>query len=107
MADLADGEAAVLWRAGSTPVSVAVDNISRKMYAGEVLSFTGGAKLILTENADLNSTLLKGNLTGGNINLAEMGQTDRLRLLQRAYVGVLEGDLVGIATKQSLLRKVH
>lgn len=105
VADLADGEAAVLWRAGSTAASVAVDNISRKMYAGEVLSFTGGAKLILTENADVNSTLLKGNLTGGNINLAEMGQTDRLRLLQRAYVGVLEGDVVGIATKQSLLKE--
>ncbi|MBI07219.1 MAG: hypothetical protein CMM54_09595 [Rhodospirillaceae bacterium] len=104
VSDLADGEAATSWTAGSTATSVAVDNTSRTMYAGEVLSFSGGGKVTLTENAAVNSTLLRGNLSGGNISLAETGQTDRLRLLQRAYVGILEGDVLGVATKESLLK---
>jgi hypothetical protein len=103
-ADLAGGHAADSWTAGSTATSVAVDNTSRKMYAGEVLSFSGGGNLTLTANAAVNSTLLTGNLSGGNIGLAETGQTDRLRLMQRAYVGILDGDVAGVATTESLLK---
>ena len=103
-ADLAGGDAADSWTAGSTATSVAVDNTSRKMYAGEVLSFSGGGKLTLTANASVNSTLLTGDLSGGNIGLAETGQTDRLRLMQRAYVGILDGDVPGVATTESLLK---
>jgi hypothetical protein len=104
VADLADGAVAASWTAGSTATIVAVDNTSRKMYAGEVLSFSGGGNLTLTANAAVNSTLLTGNLSGGNIGLAETGQTDRLRLMQRAYVGILDGDVAGVATTESLLK---
>ncbi len=103
VADLVDGEAANSWTAGSTATSVAVENTSRKMYAGEELSFSGGGKLTLTANAPANSTLLTGNLSGDNIGLAETGQTDRLRLMQRAYVGIVNGGNVGVATTESLL----
>jgi hypothetical protein len=104
VADLADGAVAASWTAGSTATIVAVDNTSRKMYAGEVLSFSGGGNLTLTANAAVNSTLLTGNLSGGNIGLAETGQTDRLRLMQRAYVGIVDGDVAGVATTESLLK---
>ena len=104
VADLADGAEADSWTAGSTPSIVAVENTPRKMYAGEVLSFNGGGNLTLTANAAVNSTLLAGTLSGGNIGLAETGQTDRLRLMQRAYVGIVDGDVAGVATTESLLK---
>ncbi|MDA7624801.1 hypothetical protein N8697_01385 [bacterium] len=102
-ADVAHAETVVSWTAGETGVSVAVTGLSRPLYSGEKIVFGGGGSLTLTSNAPANTTLLTGTLSGADLASGENGTADRIKLLQRAFVGTLASGNVGVAVKQSLL----
>ena len=84
-------------------VSVAVTSIPSPLYVGESIVFSGGGVLKLTANAPANSVLLTGDLTGANIAQGETGGANRVKLLQRVFVGTLASGINGVAVKQSLL----
>jgi hypothetical protein len=102
-ADLLDGAAATSWTAGSTATSLAVTSLPRPLYSGEAISFSGGGVLALTKNAPVNSVLLTGTLTGADIAEGETGGANRLKMLQRVFVGTLASMTNGVATRESLL----
>ena len=103
VADVAQSETVTSWVAGETAVSVAVTGLSRPLYSGEKVVFEGGGSLTLTSNAPANTTVLTGTLRGGDLASGENGGSDRIKLLQRAFVGTLASGNVGVAVKQSLL----
>jgi hypothetical protein len=86
-------------------VTVGIESLKRPLYSGEEIGFSGGGKLILTENAAVNSTELTGNLTVADILVDGTGSRDRLKLLQRVYVGILDGDVPGIGIREDLLKE--
>ena len=103
VADVAQSETVTSWVAGETAVSVAVTGLSRPLYSGEKVVFEGGGSLTLTSNAPANTTVLTGTLRGGDLASGENGGADRIKLLQRAFVGTLASGNLGVAVKQSLL----
>ncbi|MBC8244360.1 MAG: hypothetical protein H8E20_08205 [Verrucomicrobia bacterium] len=103
-ADIAADETVPAGAAQGNGVTIPVAATARPLYAGETLAFSGGGQLELTANAPLNSTLLTGNLTGADVATGETAGANRLKLLQRVYVGTLPGDVSGVATKESLLK---
>jgi hypothetical protein len=86
-------------------VTVAIESLKRSLYSGEEIAFTGGGKLALTENAAVNSTELIGNLSGADVGVDERGSRDRFKLLQRVYVGILDGNVPGIGIRENLLKE--
>jgi hypothetical protein len=73
------------------------------LYAGEAIGFSGGGVLTLTANAPANSVLLTGTLTGADIAQDETGGANRLKMLQRVFVGTLASGNDGVASRESLL----
>ena len=102
-ADIADTETTSTGGTQGAGVSVAVTSIPRPLYAGEAIVFSGGGVLTLTANAPANSVVLTGTLTGADIAQGETGGANRLKLLQRVFVGTLASGNNGVAVKQSLL----
>ena len=86
-----------------TGKTVTVTSLPRPLYAGEAIAFSGGGVLTLTANAPANSVVLTGDLTGASIAEDETGGANRLKLLQRVFVGTLASGNTGVAVKQSLL----
>lgn len=86
-----------------TGKTVTVTSLPRPLYAGEAIAFSGGGVLTLTANAPANSVVLTGDLTGASIAEDETGGVNRLKLLQRVFVGTLASGNTGVAVKQSLL----
>ena len=102
-ADIADTETTSTGATQGAGVSVAVTSIPRPLYAGEAIVFSGGGVLTLTANAPANSVVLTGTLTGADIAQDETGGANRVKLLQRVFVGTLASGINGVAVKQSLL----
>ena len=103
VADIADTETANDGAVQGSGVSVAVTSIPRPLYVGESILFSGGGVLKLTSNAPANTTVLTGTLSGADIAQDETGGANRLKLLQRVFVGTLASGNNGVAVKQSLL----
>ncbi len=103
VANIADSETTSTGATQGTGVSVAVTSLPRPLYAGEAIAFSGGGVLTLTANAPANSVVLTGTLTGADIAQDETGGANRIKLLQRVFVGTLASGNTGVAVKQSLL----
>ena len=102
---ITDGETVTLWTAGQTQVSIAVTDTPRPLYAGEVINFSNGGKLVLTANAPANSKVLIGMLKGANVDSGETLSANRLMLMQKVFVGELSNGNSGISLKQSSLNQ--
>lgn len=90
------------------PVSIAVSPTTLPFYQGDKIKFPNNTVLTLTTNAPSNSTALLGEMTSGtNVVSGASGRADRLKLLQRVYVGTLTNNLIGLATKEALLKKAE
>jgi hypothetical protein len=46
-----------------------------------------------------------GNLSGADVGADERGSRDRFKLLQRVYVGILDGNVPGIGIRENLLKE--
>jgi len=104
VADIADSETTSTGATlGTGTVSVAVTTLPRPLYAGEAIGFSGGGVLTLTANAPVNSVLLTGTLTGADIAQDETGGANRIKMLQRVFVGTLASGNDGVATRESLM----
>ncbi|MEC7199869.1 MAG: hypothetical protein VXW84_04480 [Verrucomicrobiota bacterium] len=85
-------------------VSISILPTAIPLYSGEVISFSNGSQLTLTEATAVNGNQVTGNLVGDNgISDGLQGYLRRLNLLQRTYIGLLPGEVSGLATQETLL----
>ena len=89
-------------------VSLQITPTPKALAIGEVIRISNGSELTLTQATALNGTSVTGDLVGDSgIDSGAQGSLSRLRMLQRVHVGMLPGQVAGLATAESSLDAAH